>query len=94
MTKSEGLRASDLLAAFVERRVLPLQARPHIISNMSRRWDPCRMCTKVLPDMEVVRLVNFFSDCKLSEMDWWFGKEPYIRANPPPAVSLQVLFSS
>ena len=43
MTKSEGLKGSDLLAAYVARRVLPLQARPHIISSMSGHRDPCRM---------------------------------------------------
>ena len=35
MTESEGLKASDLLAACVEHRVLPLQGRPHLISRMS-----------------------------------------------------------
>jgi hypothetical protein len=55
MTESEGLKASDLLAAFMTRRVLPLQARPHIISCMSGHRDPCRMCTRELPDVEVVR---------------------------------------
>ena len=87
MTESEGLKASDLLTAFVARRVLPLQARPHIISRMSGHQDPCRMCTKEMPDMEVVRLVNYFSNCKLSEKEWRFGKPPYSRAHPPPAVT-------
>lgn len=89
MMESEGLMASDLLAAFVERRVLPLQARPHIISNMSGRRDPCRLSTKVMPDVEVVHMVNFFSDCKMS---WRFGKPPYSRANPPPPVGLLIIF--
>ena len=35
MTQSEGLSGSDLLAAFVTRRVLPLQSRPHLICQMS-----------------------------------------------------------
>nr|XP_040245537.1 serine/arginine repetitive matrix protein 1-like [Aegilops tauschii subsp. strangulata] len=55
MTESEGLKGSDLLAAYVARRVLPLQAQPHIISRMSGHRDPCRMCSKELPDMEVAR---------------------------------------
>ena len=50
------------------------------------------MSTKVLPDTEVVRLVNFFFDCKLSEKDRRFGKESYISANSPSVVSLLVLF--
>ena len=65
----EGLKASDLLATFAERRVLPLQARPHTISNMSGRRDPCRMSTKDLSTIEVVRHVNYFSNSKLSKTD-------------------------
>jgi hypothetical protein len=88
MTDSEGLQPADLLAAFVQRRVSPLQARPHLICDMSGRRDPCRMSTKELPTVEVVRHVNYFSGSQLSETDWHFGKEPYSRANPPPAVSI------
>ena len=86
MTESEGLKAFDLLTAFMERRVLPLQGRPHLISRMSGHRDPCRMCTKEMPDTEVARLVNHISNCKLSEAEWQFGKRPYSRAHPPPAV--------
>ena len=92
MMELEGLKASHLLAAFVERRVLPLQARPHIISNMSGCRDPSPMSTKVMTDVEVVRMVNFFSDCKLSEKERQFGKPPYRRANLPPSVSLLILY--
>ena len=31
LTETEGLTATDLLAAMVARRVLPLQHRPHLI---------------------------------------------------------------
>lgn len=48
MTESEGLKASDLLTAFMVRRLLPLQGRPHLISRMSGHRDPCRMCTLVM----------------------------------------------
>ena len=37
MIQSEGLSGPDLLAAFVTRRVLPLQSRPHLICQMSGR---------------------------------------------------------
>ena len=50
------------------------------------------MSTKVLPDTEVVWLVIFFSDCKLLDKQWRFGKLPYNRANPPPPVGLLTLF--
>ena len=87
MMESEGLKASGLLTSFAVRRVLPLQGRPHTISQMSRHRDPCWMCTKEMPDVEVARLVNFILNCKLSEEEWQFGKRPYSRANPPPVVS-------
>ena len=46
MIQSEGLTGADLVAAFVERRVLPLQGRPHMICQMSGRFDPCRLSTR------------------------------------------------
>ena len=94
MIQSEGLTGSDLLAAFVVRRVLPLQSRPHLICQMSGQLDPSRMCTKEMPHDEVAHMVNYLANCKLSE-EWQFGKEPYSRANPPPMVCfLYLLFFS
>ena len=86
LTQSEGLTGPDLLAAFVSRRILPLQGRPHLICQMSGGRDPRRMCTKDMPHEEVALMVNYLSDSRLPE-DWRFGKEPYSRANPPPVVS-------
>ena len=91
LTQSEGLVGADLLAAFVARRVLPLQGRPHMICQMSRRRDPSRMCTKDMPHEEVTYMVNYLANCKLSE-EWQFGKEPYSRANPPPTVCSPCFF--
>ena len=87
MVESEGLQGSDLLTAFVVRWLLPLQGRPHMISQMSGHRDPCRLSTKEMPGTEVARLVNYMLNCKLSEGEWQFGKRPYSRADPPPAVS-------
>ena len=64
-----------------------------MICQMSGHWDPSRLCTKEMPHAEVAHMVNYLSNCKLSEEEWWFGKEPYSRANPPPAVSLLFFFS-
>ena len=89
LTKTEGFRASDLLVAFVMRRVLPLQGRPHLISRMSGHRDPCRLSTKEMSAAEVANLVNEISDLKL-EGSWQFGKQPYSRADPPPAVSSSI----
>ena len=92
MIQSEGLTGADLLAAFVVRRVLPLQSRPHLICQMSGQFDPSRMCTKEMPHSEVALMVNYLANCKLTD-EWQFGKEPYSRAHPPPMVSfLYLLF--
>ena len=93
MIQSEGLTGSDLLAAFVARRVLPLQSRPHLICQMSGQLDPSRMCTKDMPHDEVAHMVNYLANCKLSA-EWWFGKEPYSRAHPPPMVCFLYSFFS
>ena len=92
LTNTDGLKAADLLVAFVARRVLPLQGRPHLISRMSGHRDPCRLSTKEMPAAEVTNLVNEISGLKL-EGSWSFGKRPYSRADPPPAVSSPILSS-
>ena len=66
MIQSEGLSGPDLLAAFVTRRVLALQSRPHLICQMSGQLDPSRMCTKYMPHDEVAHMVNYLANCKLS----------------------------
>ena len=93
MVQSEGLTGPDLLAAFVTRRVLPLQSRPHLICQMSGQLDPSRMCTKEMPQPDAADMVNYLANCQLSE-DWQFGKEPYSRANPPPTVRSPRFFFS
>ena len=66
MIQSEGLTGPDLLAAFVTRRVLPLQSRPHLIYQMSGQLDLSRMCTKDMPHEEVAHMVNYLANYKLS----------------------------
>ena len=53
---------------------------------MSGHRDPSRLCSKDMPHAEVADMVNYISNCNLA-VTWQFGKEPYSRANPPPAVS-------
>ena len=65
-----------MLAAFVTRRVLPLQSRPHLICQMSSQLDPSQLCTKDMSHDEVAHMVNYLANCKLSA-EWQFGKEPY-----------------
>ena len=76
LQESEGLVASDLLIAFVERRVLPLQSRPHLIFRMSMHRDPSRLCTKQMPTAEVACMVNEISDLKVLEVEWRYRKRP------------------
>ena len=86
MIQLEGLSGANLVAAFVERQVLPLQSRPHMVCQMSGRFDPSRLSTREMPHAEASYMVNYISNCKLAE-NWRYGKGPYSRANPPPAVS-------
>ena len=60
---------------------------------MSGQLDPSRMCTKEMPQPDAADMVNYLANCQLSE-DWQFGKEPYSRANPPPAVRSPRFFFS
>lgn len=48
MRESEGLDAPDLVAAFVARRVQPLQRRTHRMCDMTLRLDPTRTSTAEL----------------------------------------------
>ena len=62
---------------------------------MSGHRDPCRLSTQEMPATEVARMVNEIANLKLSESEWRFGKRPYTRAHPSPAVSFRLLvFSS
>ena len=67
MVQSEGLTGPDLIAAFVERRVLPLQGHPHMICQMSGPFDPSRLSTKEMPHDEVSYMLNYITNCKLTE---------------------------
>ena len=53
---------------------------------MSDQRDPSQVCTREMPRAEVANMVNHIANCELGE-DCQFGKEPYLRANPPPVVS-------
>ena len=93
MIQSENLSGADLVAAFVERRISPLQSRPHMMCQMSGRFDPSRLSTREMPHAEVSYVVNYISNCKLAE-DWRYGKVPYSHANLPPVVSFPLFLVS
>jgi hypothetical protein len=83
---TEHLVATDFLATFVSRRVLPLQSRPHKMCHMSGRKDPSRTSSVKLEPAEVVRWINLVSNAKFAE-DWEWGMRPYDRNIRPPLVS-------
>jgi hypothetical protein len=85
LVDTHGLKGTDLLCTFQERRVLPLQRRIHKIGHMSGRLDPSRVSTIELSTEEVARRVNKISVAKLAP-DWRWGMEPFSRANMPPKV--------
>jgi len=87
MRTQEGLTGTDLLAAFIMRRVLPLQGRSCLIGEMVGLQDPNRMGSTRLSTEQVARGVNDISKANLGE-DWRFGKAPYSQSNPAPQVSV------
>ena len=82
----EGLTGTDLITAFIRRRVLPLQQRSHLIGQITGLQDPNRMANTRLSADQVVCRVNEISKANL-QGDWEFGKAPYSHANPAPLVS-------
>jgi hypothetical protein len=86
MVACEGLTGMDLIAAFIARRVLPLQRRTHIIGQMSGLQDPNRTSSRRLTQEQIAGRVNDISKAGMKE-GWQFGKAPYSHGNPAPAVS-------
>ncbi|KAE8812983.1 hypothetical protein D1007_09743 [Hordeum vulgare] len=86
---SMGLMAEDLIAAFISRRMQPLQESPHRICDMSGPKDPCRLSTVELPLHKVAARANRISGFQLEEETWIFGMEPYHRANRAPLMFAQ-----
>ena len=86
MKEWEGLTGTDLITAFIVRRVLLLQQRSHLISQMTGLQDPNCMANLRLGADQVARRVNDISKANLRD-NWGFGKAPYSQANPAPMVS-------
>ena len=87
MRTREGLSGNDLIAAFIMRRVLPLQRRSCLIGEMVGLQDPNRMGSTRLTMEQIARRMNDISKANLGE-DWRFGKAPYSQLNPAPQVSV------
>ena len=82
---SLGLTGRNLLMAWVSRRVILLQRRPHKLSFLSGLRDPSRTAREVMPEDEAARIASAIIDGRVED-DWDFGVEPYRRSRPPPTV--------
>ena len=73
MKEQEGLTGTDLITAFIVRRVLPLQQRSHLIGQMTGLQDPNRMADLRLAADQVAHRVNDITKANLRD-DWQFRK--------------------
>ena len=88
--RQEGLEAADLVAMFIQRRVLPLQRRPHRICDMAGHLDCTRTSTMKLAGDEVRERVRAITELTIPK-GWWFGMHAYTQKNPPPEVTVSCL---
>src|SRR4051812_41308243 len=82
---NQGLAAADLVAAWLSRRVLPLQRRCHRICDMSGRRDPSRISTFQMDMDEFLHRMKMITTLKV-DADFEFGLKAYNRRRPPPVV--------
>jgi hypothetical protein len=81
-----GLKGSDLVATFVERRVQPLRNRAHKIGLMSGTRDPTHFSTKTLSKAQITKRVSGISRFGLKH-NWEYGMRAFSRSHRAPAVS-------
>ena len=81
----EGLTAADLVATWLNRRVLPLQRRCHRICDMSGRRDPSRISIFQMDMADFLQRMHLITTLKVDE-DFQFGLRAYNRRNPPLVV--------
>jgi hypothetical protein len=92
LQKDGGLKPSDLLLAFLDARVSPLQRRSHKMCFLGSARDPTRHSSRALTATEVAQKVNRIADVKLSA-SWTWGLRPYDRGNPIAELRLSGLAS-
>jgi hypothetical protein len=76
-----GLKPSDLLLAFLDARVSPLQRRSHKMCFLGSDRDPTRHSSRALTAVEVAQKANRITEVKLLA-SWAWGLKPYDRNNP------------
>ena len=82
---SLGLTGRNLLMAWVSRRVIPLQRRPHKLCYLSGLRDPSRTAREVMYEEEAAQPASAIIDGRVED-DWEFSVVPYRRSQPPPTV--------
>ena len=81
---SDGkLTKDDLMCAWVNRRILPLQRRGHKICHLSGLKDPTRFTTWGMTREDASQQVRSISDSKLAA-NWKWGVKPLQRNMPAP----------
>jgi hypothetical protein len=75
--QAEGnLKPSDLLLAFLDARVSPLQRRSHKMCFLGSNRDPTQHSSKALSTMVVAQKANKITEVKL-HATWAWGLKPY-----------------
>jgi hypothetical protein len=86
------LKPSDLLLAFLDARVSPLQRRSHKMCFLGSARDPTRHSSRVLAAVEVAQKVNRITEVKLPATRVSVLR-PHDRSNPIAEVRLSGLGS-
>jgi hypothetical protein len=87
LQKDGGLKPSDLLLAFLDARVSPLQRRSHKMCFLGSARDPNRHSSRALSATEVAQKANRVADVKLPASLKW-GLKPHDWSNPIAEVRL------
>ncbi|XP_024310315.1 uncharacterized protein LOC112268638 [Brachypodium distachyon] len=85
--KEEGMTAYDLLVTFVYRRLCPLQCRLHKMCFYNGQFDPDRVSTVRLDQVQVRRQVKAIAKTSLPE-HWNRGMPAYSRKHRAPLVCM------
>jgi hypothetical protein len=81
LQKEGGLKPSDLLLAFLDACMSPLQRRSHKMCFLGSARDPACHSSRALMATEVAQKANRLADVKLSA-SWAWGLRPYDWGNP------------
>jgi hypothetical protein len=81
LQKDGKLKPSDLLLAFLDARVSPLQCRPHKMCFLGSARHPSCHSSRVLMAEEVAQKANKIAEARLLA-SWEWGLRPHDRDNP------------